>query len=153
MDEMRKQAMRFGSEVVNGFVHDVKLNEHPFRVYYGDQEILTKTIVISRGSSVKLMDVRKTTNASSGSDDPAGTRYRRQARHHADKKKIDSRQDKRQRILDGGPGKVNIHVQRTAPDQGKREEQVGRDQRYGVYGPQSGIHSGKEQRLAGEINA
>ena len=38
MDEMRKQAMRFGSEVVNGFVHDVKLNEHPFRVYYGDQQ-------------------------------------------------------------------------------------------------------------------
>ena len=53
-----------------------KLARHPFRVYYGDQEILTKTIVISTGSSVKLMGVRKTTNASSGSDDPAGTRYR-----------------------------------------------------------------------------
>jgi thioredoxin reductase (NADPH) len=55
MDEMRKQAQRFGAEIVNGYVHAVKLKQHPFRVYYGDQEVPTKTVVISTGSSAKLI--------------------------------------------------------------------------------------------------
>jgi thioredoxin reductase (NADPH) len=55
MDAMRKQAQRFGAELVNGHVHAVKLKEHPFRVYHGDQEVLTKTLVISTGSSAKLI--------------------------------------------------------------------------------------------------
>jgi thioredoxin reductase (NADPH) len=55
MDEMRKQAQRFGAEIVNGHVHAVKLKQHPFRVYYADQEVQTKTVVISTGSSAKLI--------------------------------------------------------------------------------------------------
>jgi thioredoxin reductase (NADPH) len=55
MDAMRKQAQRFGAEVVSSYIHAVKLKEHPFRVYYGDQEVLTKTVVISTGSSAKLI--------------------------------------------------------------------------------------------------
>jgi thioredoxin reductase (NADPH) len=55
MDAMRKQSQRFGAEVVSSYVHAVKLKEHPFRVYYGDQEVLTKTVVISTGSSAKLI--------------------------------------------------------------------------------------------------
>jgi thioredoxin reductase (NADPH) len=55
MDEMRKQAQRFGAEIVNGSVHAVKLKQHPFRVHYGDQEVQTKTVVISTGSSAKLI--------------------------------------------------------------------------------------------------
>ena len=57
MEEMRKQAQRFGAEIMNGYVHGVKLKEHPFRVYYGDQEVITKTIVISTGSSAKLIGI------------------------------------------------------------------------------------------------
>jgi len=57
MDEMRKQALRFGTEIVTNYVHAVKLNEHPFRVYYGDQEVLSKTIVVSTGSSAKLIGI------------------------------------------------------------------------------------------------
>ncbi|PYS01136.1 MAG: thioredoxin-disulfide reductase [Acidobacteria bacterium] len=57
MDEMRKQAMRFGAEIVKGFVHAVKLKEHPFRVYYGDDEVVTKSVVISTGSSAKLIGI------------------------------------------------------------------------------------------------
>ena len=57
MDAMRKQAQRFGTEIVNGFVHAVKLKERPFRVYYGDQEIQAKTVVISTGSSAKLIGI------------------------------------------------------------------------------------------------
>ena len=57
MDEMRKQAIRFGAEIVQGFVYAVKLKEQPFRVYYGDNEIVTKTVVISTGSSAKLIGI------------------------------------------------------------------------------------------------
>jgi thioredoxin reductase (NADPH) len=57
MDEMRKQALRFGTEIVTNYVHAVKLTEHPFRVYYGEQEVLAKTIVVSTGSSAKLMGI------------------------------------------------------------------------------------------------
>ena len=55
MEAMRKQAQRFGAEVVTGYVHTVKLKDHPFRVYYGDQEVQTKTVLISTGSSAKLI--------------------------------------------------------------------------------------------------
>src|SRR5215831_19277948 len=55
MDEMRKQAVRFGTEIVTNHVHAVKLAAHPFRVYYDDQEVVAKTVVISTGSSAKLM--------------------------------------------------------------------------------------------------
>ena len=58
MDEMRKQAQRFGAEVVNGYVHAVKLKQHPFRVYYADQEVQTKTVLISTGSSAKLIGLQ-----------------------------------------------------------------------------------------------
>ena len=57
MEEMRKQAQRFGAEILNGFVHKVKLKEKPFRVYYGDQEVEAKTVVISTGSSAKLIGI------------------------------------------------------------------------------------------------
>ena len=58
MDEMRKQALRFGTEIVTSYVHAVKLNEYPFRIYYGDQEeVRSKTIIISTGSSAKLMGI------------------------------------------------------------------------------------------------
>src|SRR4026209_2543203 len=55
MEGMRKQAQRFGTEVVNSYVHAVKLKEKPFRVSYGDQEVETKSVVISTGSSAKLI--------------------------------------------------------------------------------------------------
>src|SRR5215510_6766122 len=55
MEEMRKQAQRFGAEIVTSYVHGVKLTEHPFRVYYGEEEVQTKTVVISTGSSAKLI--------------------------------------------------------------------------------------------------
>src|SRR5215467_10064103 len=55
MDAMRKQAQRFGAELISSYVHAVKLLEYPFRVFYGDQEVQAKTVVISTGSSAKLI--------------------------------------------------------------------------------------------------
>src|SRR5437588_10619169 len=57
MDAMRKQAQRFGAEIVTSYVHAVKLKAPPFRVYYGNEEVQTKTVVISTGSSAKLMGI------------------------------------------------------------------------------------------------
>src|SRR5205814_10533191 len=39
MDDMRKQALRFGTEIASSFVHKVQLTERPFRVFYDDQEV------------------------------------------------------------------------------------------------------------------
>ena len=36
MDNMRKQAQHFGTEVVNGYVHKVDFSKRPFKVWYGD---------------------------------------------------------------------------------------------------------------------
>jgi len=57
MEEMRKQALRFGTEIVTSYVNAVKLKEHPFRVSFADQEVITKTVVISTGSSAKLIGI------------------------------------------------------------------------------------------------
>ena len=57
MEEMRKQALRFGTEIVTSSVYAVKLKEYPFRVYFADQEVTTKTVVISTGSSAKLIGI------------------------------------------------------------------------------------------------
>ena len=57
MEDMRKQAQRFGTEIVTGFVHKVDLKQSPFKVYYGDQEVETKTVIISTGSSAKLIGI------------------------------------------------------------------------------------------------
>src|SRR5258708_18720080 len=57
MEDMRKQAQRFGTEVVSDFVHKVDLKQSPFRVYYGDKVEETKTVIISTGSSAKLIGI------------------------------------------------------------------------------------------------
>jgi thioredoxin reductase (NADPH) len=55
MEDMRTQAQRFGTDIVNGYVHRVSLKEHPFRVYYGDEEVQAKAVIVSTGSSAKLI--------------------------------------------------------------------------------------------------
>jgi len=55
MEDMRKQAQRFGAEVINGFVHRVDFDQYPFRVYHANEEIEAKTVIISTGSSAKLL--------------------------------------------------------------------------------------------------
>ena len=57
MDNMRKQARHFGAEVVNGYVHKVDLRKSPFKVWYGDNEVEAKTVIISTGSSAKMIGI------------------------------------------------------------------------------------------------
>jgi thioredoxin reductase (NADPH) len=55
IDSMRKQAQHFGTEVVNGFVYKVDFTKSPFKVWYGDTEVEAKAVIISTGSSAKLI--------------------------------------------------------------------------------------------------
>src|SRR5688572_4398171 len=57
MDNMRKQAQHFGTEIVTSFVHKVDFSKRPFRVFYGDKEIEASTVILSTGSSAKLIGI------------------------------------------------------------------------------------------------
>ena len=55
MDDMRKQAQHFGTEVVNGYVHKVELKQTPFQgAGTAIRRVEAKTVIISTGSSAKL---------------------------------------------------------------------------------------------------
>jgi len=57
MDSMRKQAQHFGTEVVNGFVHNDDCSKRPLRAWYGENEVEAKTVIISTGSSAKMIGI------------------------------------------------------------------------------------------------
>ena len=55
MADMKKQAERFGTEFLTGYVDRVELGEQPFRVFTDGQECQAKTVIISTGSSANLI--------------------------------------------------------------------------------------------------
>jgi thioredoxin reductase (NADPH) len=55
MENMRKQAQHFGTEVVNGHVDKVDFSKRPFKIWYGDKQVEAKAVIISTGSSAKLI--------------------------------------------------------------------------------------------------
>ncbi len=55
MEDTKKQAERFGTEILSGYVDRVELGEKPFKVFVDKQEFQAKTIIISTGSSAKLI--------------------------------------------------------------------------------------------------
>jgi thioredoxin reductase (NADPH) len=58
MDNMRKQAERFGAEFKRGWVTDVDLSERPFRIQVdGLGERTAEALVISTGASAKLLGI------------------------------------------------------------------------------------------------
>ena len=57
MADMKKQAERFGTEIMSGYVDRVELRESPFKVFVGEQEFEGKTVIISTGSSANLLGV------------------------------------------------------------------------------------------------
>ncbi|GGF99581.1 thioredoxin reductase [Paenibacillus albidus] len=58
MDNMRKQAERFGATFVNGWVKTVDLEKRPFRLEVdGKGEIITETLIISTGASAKYLGI------------------------------------------------------------------------------------------------
>ena len=55
MEAMRKQAERFGGEVLHSYVSKVDFSRRPFLVCTDDQEIETKTLIICSGASARLL--------------------------------------------------------------------------------------------------
>ena len=58
MAEMRAQAERFGTEIINGDVTAVELGSQPFIVRLGDAVQETKALIIATGASARLLGLR-----------------------------------------------------------------------------------------------
>lgn len=58
MDNMRKQAERFGAEIKRGWVTDVDLSEKPIKLQVnGLGEVITESLILSTGASAKLLQI------------------------------------------------------------------------------------------------
>lgn len=55
MDEMRKQAEKFGTRMVRKLVTKVDMSSRPFKVWVGNDLHLAQTIIISTGASAKYL--------------------------------------------------------------------------------------------------
>jgi thioredoxin reductase (NADPH) len=57
MDQMEKQAARFGAEILAVHVTEVDLSERPFTVKAGDQAWKARTVVVATGATARWLDV------------------------------------------------------------------------------------------------
>lgn len=58
MAEFRRQAERFGTEFMEGWITEVDLSERPFQIYIdGGPTILTETLIIATGASAKWLGI------------------------------------------------------------------------------------------------
>ena len=57
MEQMEKQAARFGAQILPVHVTRVDLSSRPFGVWAGDQEWRAKTLIVSTGASAKWLDI------------------------------------------------------------------------------------------------
>jgi thioredoxin reductase (NADPH) len=58
MDNMRKQAERFGAEFRTGWVNKVDASSRPFKITLeGGEELISQTLIISTGASAKLIGI------------------------------------------------------------------------------------------------
>jgi thioredoxin reductase (NADPH) len=57
MQLFRKQAVRFGTEMVGEDVHEVDFSKRPFRIKGDKTEILVHSVIISTGATAKRMNV------------------------------------------------------------------------------------------------
>jgi thioredoxin reductase (NADPH) len=55
IENMRKQAQRFGAEFKSGTVSEVDLRRRPFRIVAGKDTYETKTLIVAAGASARLL--------------------------------------------------------------------------------------------------
>jgi thioredoxin reductase (NADPH) len=58
MDLFRKQATRFGTEIIWGDVTKVELGGWPFKIFTEDREIVAKTVVVATGATAKWLGIK-----------------------------------------------------------------------------------------------
>ncbi len=57
MEQMQKQAVRFGAEILSVHVTDVDLSRRPFEVRAGDQSWRARTLIVATGATAKWLGV------------------------------------------------------------------------------------------------
>ncbi len=57
MEQMQKQAERFGTQLIYDNAESVDLSKRPFTVRTGHEEIITDTLIICTGASAKLLGI------------------------------------------------------------------------------------------------
>lgn len=57
MDYMRKQAIRFGTEVLTEDVEGVDLHKHPFEIRGTQHQFLAESVIISTGATAKRLEI------------------------------------------------------------------------------------------------
>jgi thioredoxin reductase (NADPH) len=55
MQDFRRQAERFGAEFLTDDVTKVDFSEHPFRVWIGEQEFTSESVIIATGASARQL--------------------------------------------------------------------------------------------------
>jgi len=55
IDNMRRQAMRFGAEYQHGHVTSADLSQRPFKLHVGHQVIHTQTLIVASGASARWL--------------------------------------------------------------------------------------------------
>ena len=55
MQDFRRQAERFGAEFLTDDVTKVDFSEHPFRVWVGEQEFTSESVIIATGASARQL--------------------------------------------------------------------------------------------------
>jgi thioredoxin reductase (NADPH) len=55
IENMRKQAARFGAEYMHGHLVSADLAQHPFKLNFGDKTIESRTLIIASGASARWL--------------------------------------------------------------------------------------------------
>ena len=58
IENMKKQAARFGAEFKHGAVTEVDLSQRPFKITAGGETIETKTLIVAAGASARLLGLK-----------------------------------------------------------------------------------------------
>ncbi|MEQ8762729.1 MAG: thioredoxin-disulfide reductase [Planctomycetota bacterium] len=61
MEICKKQAARFGTEFIYGEATKVDFSQRPFRIWVGDDEYQTQSVIIATGASAKLLGLESET--------------------------------------------------------------------------------------------
>ncbi|HEX4645044.1 MAG TPA: FAD-dependent oxidoreductase, partial [Verrucomicrobiae bacterium] len=58
IENMKKQAARFGAEFKHGAVTEVDLSKRPFKITVGGETLETKTLIVAAGASARLLGLK-----------------------------------------------------------------------------------------------
>src|SRR4051812_3814605 len=57
IDNMKRQAARFGAEFMQAHIVGADLSERPFKLNFGKEQILTRTLIIASGASARWLNL------------------------------------------------------------------------------------------------